>query len=152
MTSVRWLLVSVSIIFSVWTPTIKSTVDHGLVKKYFVGLYNEALVRAMKEQGDGGGVRRSHRDNVPFIPYSQSGGHHYSPQSAWKGEPKHKHKHNTHYHKHRWDTNYLSRHLIIGLLKVMITSIHTSTNIKRNTPTRYVRSQGIPLPTYLNQF
>ena len=115
MTSVRWLLVSVSIIFSVWTPTIKSTVDHGLVKKYFVGLYNEALVRAMKEQGEGGGVRRSHRDNVPFIPYSQSGGHHYSPQSAWKGEPKHKHKHNTHYHKHRWDTNYLSRHLIIGL-------------------------------------
>ena len=36
-------------------PKIKTTVDHSLVKKYFVELYNEALVRAMREEGE---VRR----------------------------------------------------------------------------------------------
>ena len=89
MTGVRrcqTLLLALAVIFS-WSPTIKSAVDHGLVKKYFLELYNEALVRAMQEQGqvEEKPVRRSHGAD-PFIPYSQN----YSPQSGWKGEPKHK--------------------------------------------------------------
>ena len=112
MTTVRCgqAIITVSIILSV-TPAIKSTVDHGLVKKYFVDLYNEALVRATaqeqglrwsdntKEQGTGVGVRRS--QDTPFIPYSNQNSvyKNYSPQSGWKAS--HKHKHNTHFHKHR---------------------------------------------------
>ena len=82
------LLLVLTVIFSC-SPTIKSAVDHGLVKKYFLELYNEALVRAMQEQGQvqEKPVRRSYDH---FIPYSQQAGQNYSPQSAWKGEPKHK--------------------------------------------------------------
>ena len=93
MTGVRrceTLLLSLSILVC-WSPAIKSAVDHGLVKKYFVDLYNEALVRAMQEQGQvEGTVRRSQGGSIPFIPYSQQADQNFSPQSSWKGEPKHK--------------------------------------------------------------
>ena len=84
-------------------PTIKPTVDHDLVKKYFVDIYNEALVRAMREQGDM--KRRSHGD-----PPRNSIDKQYSPHSGWKGDPPtHKHKHHSHFHKHRWVGGRMSR-------------------------------------------
>ena len=83
------------VILLAWAPTIKPTVDHGLVKKYFVDIYNEALVRAMREQGD---VKRRSHDDTPRNSIDKQ----YSPHSAWKGEhPTHKHKHHSHFHKHR---------------------------------------------------
>ena len=84
------------IILLTWTPTIKPTVDHGLVKKYFVDIYNEALVRAMRDQVDV--TRRSHSQYTPTNPIDKQ----YSPYSGWKGgPPTHKHKHHSHFHKHR---------------------------------------------------
>ena len=77
-------------------PTIKPTVDHDLVKKYFVDIYNEALLRAMRAQGD---VKRRADDETPRNSIIDK---QYSPYSAWKGEPPtHKHKHHSHFHKHR---------------------------------------------------
>ena len=84
------------VILLAWAPTIKPAVDHGLVKKYFIDIYNEALVRAMREQADL--KRRSDYTYPPPASIDKQ----YTPHSGWKGEPPtHKHKHHSHFHKHR---------------------------------------------------
>ena len=88
--------------------------DHKLVKRYFIDLYNQALVRAMREQEQDASKRKS-----SFTPYKShdifksaaakvpsSGFQSSQPHAHWKGgpppaPPHHKHKHHTHQHQHK---------------------------------------------------
>jgi len=92
--------------------------DHKLVKKYFIDLYNQALVMAMKEQ-DIMDERKSqftafnnyepyknHKEFNEIKPVKAEAHHN------WKGgpPPHHKHKHHTHYHQHTNEHKHAHKH------------------------------------------
>ena len=122
----RWIVITL-VFYS--TLITSQDINHKLVKKYFIDLYNQALVKAMREQEK---IDRKSNSNFepynhgqsiskykPFTPFNQpkpsSGsqileGH--SPHSHWKGgpPPHHKHKHHTHYHQHTNEHKHAHKH------------------------------------------
>merc|ERR1711983_450361 len=120
----RWIVIT--LVF--YSTLIRSQdINHKLVKKYFIDLYNQALVKAMREQ-----EKTDRKSNFqpykngqslskykPFTPYNQpkpsSGAQNlevHSPHSHWKGppHPQHKHKHHTHYHQHSNEHKHAHKH------------------------------------------